>query len=173
MSPITIDYRDAQRETIRKSLKEITNDIGMALRDAGLMFPIYLVVPNSGDAIVSVVTSLDPSDDDWSRAMEIVCSVIQEKIGSGKLHGRALTCAAINTPMISAYVTADGNPADDYHIAVSGRIRLATAGFGPHIVTSAFGLEAFPPVRHVGRWRKMFPMSGLRCGEPLPSPFSY
>ena len=30
---------DAQRDIIRQSLDAITNDIGMAMRDAGLSFP--------------------------------------------------------------------------------------------------------------------------------------
>jgi hypothetical protein len=35
---------DTQREIIRLSLDAITNDIGMALRDAGLTFRIFITV---------------------------------------------------------------------------------------------------------------------------------
>ena len=104
----TIDDLDTQRESIRSSLDAITNDIGMALRDAGLgHIPIYLVVPNSGGALASLATPLDPSEDDWSRILEIAYRAIQKKIGCGSLRGRALTCAAINTPMTSADVTSE------------------------------------------------------------------
>ena len=98
---------NAQRESIRNTLNEITNDIAMELRDADLSsIPVYLVVPNSGDAIATAATPLDPSEDEWSRVMEIACRVIAQKIGSGKLSSRGLTCAAINTAIISADVTA-------------------------------------------------------------------
>ena len=48
----TDDRLDAQRDVIRQSLNEITNDIGMAMRDVGLTFPLYVTVRNSGDALV-------------------------------------------------------------------------------------------------------------------------
>ena len=38
----------SQRETIRQSLDAITNDIGMAMRDVGLRFPVYITVRDSG-----------------------------------------------------------------------------------------------------------------------------
>ena len=44
------DKLDAQRDIIRQSLDQITNDIGMAMRDVGLTFPVYITVRNSGDA---------------------------------------------------------------------------------------------------------------------------
>ena len=69
----TDDRLDAQRDVIRQSLNEITNDIGMAMRDVGLTFPLYVTVRNSGDALVTIATPLDPSDTDWRRAREIVC----------------------------------------------------------------------------------------------------
>ena len=43
---------NAQRDIIRQSLDAITNDIGMAMRDVGLTFPLYITVRNSGDALV-------------------------------------------------------------------------------------------------------------------------
>ena len=57
------DRLDAQRDIIRQSLNEIANDIGMAMRDVGLTFPLYMTVRNSGDALVTIATTLDPSDD--------------------------------------------------------------------------------------------------------------
>ena len=39
---------DAQREIIRESLNELAAAIGMAMRDEGLQFPVYITVRNSG-----------------------------------------------------------------------------------------------------------------------------
>ena len=61
------DRLDTQRDIIRQSLNEIANDIGMAMRDVGLTFPVYMTVRNSGDALVTIATTLDPSDADWHR----------------------------------------------------------------------------------------------------------
>ena len=54
---------DARRDIIRQSINEIANDIGMAMRDVGLTFPLYIAVRNSGDALVTIATPLDPSDE--------------------------------------------------------------------------------------------------------------
>ncbi len=105
MPQITRDDLELRRNSVRGSLNEITNDIAMEMRDAGLAsIPVYLVIPNSGEAIATVATPLDPSDDDWSRVMDIVCRVVQGKIGSGKLWNRGLACTAINAPLTSADV---------------------------------------------------------------------
>jgi hypothetical protein len=102
------DSLDAQREIIRESLDKISNDIGMAMRDVGLTFPVYITVRNSGDSLVTIATSLDPSDDDWARAVAIVCQVIAKKVGCGSLRGRELPCAVANAGALSAAdVTAD------------------------------------------------------------------
>ena len=81
------DQRDAQRDIVGESLDEIANDIGIAMRDVGLTFPVYMTVRNSGDALVTIATTLDPSDADWQQASEIVCRIIQDKVGCGRLRG--------------------------------------------------------------------------------------
>jgi hypothetical protein len=93
---------DAQREIIRQSLNEIAADIGMTMRDAGLNFPVFLTVRDSGDSLATIATPLDPSDDDWSRAAAIVCQIIEKKVGSGKLRSRELLCAVANAAPMSA-----------------------------------------------------------------------
>ena len=62
-APPIDDRLDAQRDIIRQSLDAIINDIGMAMRDVGLTFPVYITVRNSGDALVTIATPLDPSDE--------------------------------------------------------------------------------------------------------------
>ena len=46
----------------------IINDIGMAMRDVGLTFPLYITVRNSGDALGTIATPIDPSDEEWQQA---------------------------------------------------------------------------------------------------------
>ena len=102
------DTLDAQRDIIRHSINEIANDIGMAMRDVGLTFPVYITVRNSGDALVTIATPLDPSDEQWQHAREIVCRTLEERVGCGRLGGRELACATANAGAINAAdVTAD------------------------------------------------------------------
>ena len=45
---------DSQREILKQSLDEIVNDIGMAMRDAGLHFPVFITVRDSGDSLATI-----------------------------------------------------------------------------------------------------------------------
>ena len=97
---------DALRETIRRSLNEIANDIGMAMRDVGLHFPVFMTVRDNGDSLATIATPLDPSNDDWERATAIVRQIIGQKIGNRKIRSRELFCAVANAaPMSAAEVT--------------------------------------------------------------------
>ena len=91
---------DVQRDIIRQSLDAIINEI--AMRDVGLTFPVYITVRNSGDALVTIATSLDPSGEQWQHATEIVCRTLEERIGCGRLQGRELACAIANAGTINA-----------------------------------------------------------------------
>ena len=96
------DKLNTQRDIIRESLAEIANDIGMAMRDVGLTFPLYITVRNSGDALVTIATPLDPSDSDWQQASAIVCRTLEERVGCGRLGGRELACAIANAGALNA-----------------------------------------------------------------------
>jgi hypothetical protein len=96
------DHLEEQRELIRQLLDAIANDIGMAMRDAGLDFPIFLTVPASGSALATVGCPLDPSDEDWSCASAIACHAISNKIGGPRLRGRPLPCAMVKSQMATA-----------------------------------------------------------------------
>jgi len=100
------DGIDAQREVIRQSLDEIANDVGMALRDAGLRFPVYLTVPSGGDALVTFATPLDPSDNDWLQASTIVSRIVSKTLGDIPLRNRHQECAMARATMSAADVTA-------------------------------------------------------------------
>ena len=103
----TNDGREAQREIIRLALDEIATEVGTALRDAHLDFPVFIAVPNSGESLATMACPLDPSDSDWSRASAIVCRVIGQRLGDAQLSGRALHCAVTNATMGAADVIAD------------------------------------------------------------------
>jgi hypothetical protein len=101
------DTLDARRDIIRRSLSTVASDVGMALRDAGLDFPVFLAVPNSGNSLATIATPLDPTDADWQRASEIVCQIIAKKVGCDRLGGRGLTCAVANGVVAAADLIAD------------------------------------------------------------------
>ena len=93
---------DTQRDIIRQSLDAITNDIGLAMRDVGLTFPLYITVRNTGDSLVTIMTPIDPSDTHWQQASEIVCRTLEERVGCDRLRGRELNCAIANAGSINA-----------------------------------------------------------------------
>jgi hypothetical protein len=106
--PSTDDTLDAQRDIIKQSINEIANEIGMKMRDVGLTFPLYITVRNSGDALVTIATPIDPSDEEWQQATAIVCRTLEERVGCDRLRGRELACAIANAGSINAAdVTAD------------------------------------------------------------------
>jgi hypothetical protein len=95
------------RAIIRQSLEAISADTGTAMRDAGLSaIPVYVVIPNSGTALVTVMTPLDPADADWDRVMENACQVIQAKLGTDRLHTRGMAWTTANEPRGGRDVTA-------------------------------------------------------------------
>jgi hypothetical protein len=83
----------APRDIIRRSLNVIANGIGMALRNVGLTFPVFITVKNSGGALVRTATPLDPLDAHWQHAGEIVCQIMEKQIGCGRLRSLELACA--------------------------------------------------------------------------------
>jgi hypothetical protein len=98
----TIHNLDGQRAILKKSIDDIADEIGMALRDANLRLPVYFTVPSSGDSLASRATPLDPSDDDWERATAIACEVIGRWLGVEKPRSRPMICAIADTVRISA-----------------------------------------------------------------------
>jgi len=107
------DGLDAQRAILTKSIDDIADKIGMALRDANLRFPVYITVPSSGDSLVSIATPLDPSDDNWERATAIACEVIGRWLGVEKLRSRPMICAIADTARISVSELAQAETPND------------------------------------------------------------
>jgi hypothetical protein len=109
---------DAQREIIRLALDEIASEVGTALREAYLDFPVFLTVPNSGESLATMSCPLDPSDNDWSRASAIVCRIIGQRLGDVRLRGRALHCAMANGTIAATDVMDDTRRADAHSCGV-------------------------------------------------------
>jgi hypothetical protein len=109
--PQIIDFEsndpETQRADVRLALNEIAVEVGIALRAAHLIFPVYLTVPNSGRSLANMVCPLDPSDKEWSRATSIVCGIIGKRLGDIRLRARSMIGAMANSTMGAADVTAD------------------------------------------------------------------
>jgi len=103
----TAERLEAHREIIRQSLAEIVTDVESELEQSGLNFPVFVAVPNSGDAILTIASPLDPSDHDWASATAIVNQIIGEWLGGIGLRTKALPCAGANVAMSAADVIPD------------------------------------------------------------------
>ena len=99
------DQLETQRSIIRQSLDELPSELGIAMRAANMNYPIGLAVPTSGEALITMVTPVDPSDDDWSHATAIVRQIVAKRLGGIRLRSRPLTCAMANAPMNAAEIT--------------------------------------------------------------------
>jgi len=97
----------AQRDIIRLALDELATEVGAALHDAHLHFPVFITVPNSGMSTATIATPLDPSDGDWSHASVIVRGTIAKRLGDVRLRGRPLHCAVANARIAATDVIAD------------------------------------------------------------------
>jgi hypothetical protein len=107
--------RAEQRQHLTSSLTEIASEVTAALADAGLRIPVFFTVPSSGDALMTFATPMDPSDEDWIRACEIICPIVGNKIGMSNLYSRSLPCMAAGTPIGAADIfPAGGDPIDPH-----------------------------------------------------------
>ena len=64
---------------------------------------MYLVVPSSGNAIVSMVTPANPSDLDWYKIGDIIREIVSERL-DGSVE---LPCTMVNATMGAAEIAAD------------------------------------------------------------------
>jgi hypothetical protein len=103
----TDDSTEAERETLRRSLREITVDVGKGLRKADISYPVYLVVPGSGSAVLSMMTPDDPSDSEWCRIGDIVRDILSEYLDGMGLRSVELPFTMVNATMGAAEITAD------------------------------------------------------------------
>jgi hypothetical protein len=84
----TDDRLEAGRAILRESLDQIEADIETTMRDSDLRYPVRVRVPHSGDALATMVTSVDPPHDDWEKAIEIFLEIIRGHLGEVRLRSR-------------------------------------------------------------------------------------
>ncbi len=90
---------DELRILLKEQLPTIALEIEVALNDAGLNYPVFLSIPSGGQAVVTVATALDPTDNDWDRIGAITRQNIIRRLGIKGLSSTELTCAAANNTM--------------------------------------------------------------------------
>jgi hypothetical protein len=88
--------RDAvviHRARAKEMLNQITQQAKQALVDAGIDMPLFFMIPNSGDSILTFGTLGDPDDGLWSRVGEIVVAIVQQSAGLDRTRCQPVTCA--------------------------------------------------------------------------------
>jgi hypothetical protein len=105
--PLSADSLDMHRETVRETLDAIANDVGAALRDNGMNYPIFLTAGRSDRTILTIATPFDPCDQIWERMVAIAIGIISDRLGGIKLGSRELRCASANLVMTGADLTAE------------------------------------------------------------------
>ncbi len=101
------ERHEAARAIIRQSLDEMATEFGAALRDAALVYPVFVTVPHSGDALATIASPVDPPNDDWEKIVEIFTKIIGDHLGCDGLRSRNLPCKAVNVAMSGADITVD------------------------------------------------------------------
>jgi hypothetical protein len=98
---------EAQRAIVRLALDEIATEANIALRESGLSFPVGLAIPSSGYALITMITPIDPSEEDWAQATGIVRHIVSSKLGGIRMRSQPLPCTMVNATMGAAEVTSD------------------------------------------------------------------
>lgn len=95
----TAARRATQRAAATRLLPAIADRTRTALAEVGIDIEVFLVVPNSGDAILSFGTTDEPDPDDatWNTISQTVCRVVCEALGMTKVRTRALVSTTTRT----------------------------------------------------------------------------
>lgn len=91
---------DEFRMTLRDHLPAIVAEIEVALNDASLHVPLFVVIPSSGRAVATLGTPGDPDDASWDRIDAIARRIIGEKLGLKDLCCVELANAVANHKMM-------------------------------------------------------------------------
>jgi hypothetical protein len=82
----------AHRARAEVMLDQITGRARQALDAQGIDVDLFIMIPNSGDAIIAYGTTGDPSDELWNRAGMIVSEVVRDVVGVRRVRCRAVVC---------------------------------------------------------------------------------
>jgi len=85
------------RARAASKLDQIIQQVRMALAEQGIHTPVFLLVPNSGNAIMTFGTITDPPDDQLGRVGEIVASIVAQSCGLIRVRRREVVCADTNS----------------------------------------------------------------------------
>lgn len=80
------------RERVAAKISEITTKAGEVLAELGIVYPLFFLIPNSGDSMLTFGTSQDPSDQEWQMVSSSVAKIVQEALGTGPLRTREIVC---------------------------------------------------------------------------------
>ena len=83
----------AHRELAAAKLDQIARDAKEALAYQGIDTPLFFLVPNSGNAILTFGTTLDPDDALWRQVSEVVSGVVRQLVGVDHTRCREVVCA--------------------------------------------------------------------------------
>ena len=78
---------------VAAKLSEITTKAGEVLAEQGIVYPLFFLIPNSGDSLLTYGTTQDPSDQEWQMVSSSVTKIVQEALGTGPLRTREIVCA--------------------------------------------------------------------------------
>jgi hypothetical protein len=87
-------YCSERRQELIPCLADIAGEVTAALANAGISIPIYLTIPSSGHAFVSVMTPDDPADEIWYEVGKVIRDIVSERIGVDHLYSQSLACAS-------------------------------------------------------------------------------
>jgi hypothetical protein len=68
---------------------------------------VYLVVPGSGNAIVSMVTPASPGDLDWRKTGDIIRGILSKRLDGIELRGVEMPCTMVNATMGATEIIVD------------------------------------------------------------------
>jgi hypothetical protein len=86
--------RAENREKLIAILPQIAAEVVVALSVADLNIPVFVSVPASGDALLTVGSPHDPVDSDWYWVCAKVCEILEAQTGMRNLVARELPCCS-------------------------------------------------------------------------------
>jgi hypothetical protein len=89
----TYDRATELRQRATQALPQIAELSNEALRQAGIEFEVFFVVPRSGDAILTFGTLADPTDKVWEAVSNIISPIVQDSIDASGLRSHELLCS--------------------------------------------------------------------------------
>lgn len=81
------------RRRATETLPQVAELSNEALRQAGIEFDVFFLVPRSGTAILTFGTPADPTDEVWDTASNIINLIVQDSINASRLRSHELFCA--------------------------------------------------------------------------------